>query len=484
MNQHSGHAPGAAKLLRGLRAGNPFERAARVAIVGGSRAGKSVLLTSLLDHLRHFDAARFRLETGTFFQRTSLDPRDFTEEPLPEPPTRFPYEAFRAQVTEAAAWPRKTCDAYQIRIRLSARIGPFGLRVPLLLTFLDFPGERFADAPMAGSGYAEWSDAMERSLLAGPDGSGAIAAFRRTRENPTAGEEDLTTAYRRVLAESIRDYRVLISPSVFALGTGGDLPPRGADAEALAKGRLCGLDAGRAFAPLDAAARQRHPTLARTFEGHYSAYRAALVDPLFGALKRCDRLAFLVNLPEILQSGVGALNDTGDLLQNVLAGCLPDTGLLARSTRAFANRMLPLLLREEWRPGGVGRIALVATQADRIHPGDVDRMRRLLRELAAPVLRNAGAGGTARIELFTCAAVRATEVRGERLLGVPATESGAAPAERAPHAYTVSRLPDAWPGQWDPADFSFEDILPRFSPNRRRPPAQSGLDTLFQFLLP
>ncbi len=471
-----------ADFLRDLRPGNPFERAARIGIVGGSRAGKSVLLTSLLDHLRHFDVRRFRLTDNGLFQKNSLDLRDFAEEPLPEPPARFPYEAFRAQLTEAAAWPRKTRDAYQIRVRMSVNAGPFGLRVPLLLTFLDFPGERFADAAMAGRSFSEWSDTMERTLLASAAHGKAVAAFRKARIDPDATAESVARSYKRLLAAMIADYRVLISPSAFALGPEGDSPPRGLDPETLAAQRLCGLDAERPFAPLDNVEQRRHPEIARVYSENYDAYRRELVEPLFAALKRCDRIAFLANIPEILQSGVGALNDTADLLQNVLAGCFADSNLITRSARALGNRVLPLLLREDWRPGGVRRVALAATQADRIHPSDTDRLKHLLRELAAPVLRNAGA--SARIELFTCAAVRATESHDDRLRGIPAGEAGAAPEDRHPHDYDVSRLPPAWPDDWNPAEYSFEDVLPRLSPNRRRPPAQAGLDTLFQFLLP
>lgn len=482
MSERSAMPPNIVEMLRDLRAGNPFEKAARIGIVGGSRAGKSVLLTSLLDHLRHFDTRRFRLLEGGLFQRNVLDLRDFTEETLPEPPTRFPYEAFRAQLTEAATWPRKTRDAYQIRVRMTANAGPFGLRVPMLLTFLDFPGERFADAAMAGRSFDEWSEIMERTLLSGAGHGAAISAFRKARIDPEATVESVASAYRRLLAVMISDYRIFISPSTFALGPEGDSPPRGAPPEDLAATRLSGLDSARPFAPLDSVERRRHPEITRVYTENYDAYRNVLVEPLFAALKRCDRLAFLANIPEILQSGVGALNDTADLLQNVLDGCSAASGLISRSARVLANRVLPLLLRDEWRPGGVNRVALVATQADRIHPSDIDRLKHLLRELASPVVRNAG--NAARLEFLTCAAVRATETREDRLRGIPAVEWGAEPRSREPREYEVSRLPAAWPDNWDPAEYSFEDVLPRFSPNRRRPPAQAGLDTLFQFLLP
>ena len=80
----------------------------RVGVVGLYNAGKTVLLTSLINHLENHDPDRFRLGSGD----TSV--RKF--ELLPPDPgwAAFNYSGFRDALVHHGRWPEKTRDRSQV----------------------------------------------------------------------------------------------------------------------------------------------------------------------------------------------------------------------------------------------------------------------------------------------------------------------------------------------------------------------------------
>src|SRR3954471_7205374 len=83
----------------------------RVGVVGLYNAGKTVLLTSLVNHLEHHDPDRFRLGTG------DATVRKF-ELGRPDPGwAHFNYAGFRDALVHHGKWPEKTRDRSQLVCR-------------------------------------------------------------------------------------------------------------------------------------------------------------------------------------------------------------------------------------------------------------------------------------------------------------------------------------------------------------------------------
>ena len=75
-------------------------RECRVGIVGLSNAGKTVMLTSLIDHLHHHDEDRFRIG-----HHATL--RKFQIEPVDKGWVKFNFEQYRDALVHRGRWPRK-----------------------------------------------------------------------------------------------------------------------------------------------------------------------------------------------------------------------------------------------------------------------------------------------------------------------------------------------------------------------------------------
>src|SRR5262249_31326801 len=120
----------------------------RVGVLGLYASGKTVFLTSLLNHLIDHDRDRFRLGNGT------VTVRKFQEQPTDLGWPRFDYEANRDAFVHQR-WPRKTRDRAEFVCTFERSdwwISDARLR------FYDLPGERIADAVMVARDYAGWSD--------------------------------------------------------------------------------------------------------------------------------------------------------------------------------------------------------------------------------------------------------------------------------------------------------------------------------------
>lgn len=458
-----------------LRLTDPLRsRDLRIGIVGTSRSGKSVLLTSILDHLKNFDPEALQ------FSRP-LKIRRFRELNCPQHPSDlpiFPYESFRGQLTMEARWPAKTKATYHFRCRLEvddhALLWPRQLR----LDWLDFPGERLADIPMGGRDYATWSDHWWESFARSPADQESVVPLTTALKGPEVTLSELSETYRGILARLTLGFRPLVSPSVFLLCPEGTQPPRNATVRDLAARRPIGIRPGDPVIPLPREARERHPRLAEILSQNYRQYVSELASPLFKALARCDRILFAVNIPEILLIGPEALNDTSDLITRFLEAGLPPDNFANRVQAFLRNRILAPALKESWRPGGVERVAFVATQADRVLASDANRLLQLLNQLVATPMRKSAP--TMSYRTFTCAAVRAAQTRERKL--VAATRPGNDGRDHL-ETFAVSSLPDRWPDQWSSDDFQYPEVFPRFSPVRHRPPLQEGLSSILEYLL-
>ncbi|MGL4420358.1 MAG: YcjX family protein [Gemmataceae bacterium] len=439
-----------------------------VGVIGLANSGKTVLLTSLLNHLADHDPERFRLT------RPGAAIRRFRHRPTDAGWTEFPYSAHRDQLVHRGKWPAKTKDRYQIVCQLERSDWTYS---DLLLKIYDLPGERIADVPMAQRNYAEWSDEMLRRLRTDTGLRNDSAEFLAETESASPTEAVLLGAYRLGLARQILQYKPLVSPSAFLLNLEGDTA-RGSDAHQLADNRCVGLGPESQFCPLPP--NLRGTTFGNVFAARYETYRQTVVLPFVEALRSCHSLAVVVDVLTILAGGDAMYNDTRHLLQEVFQALDPGESLFGTVGRKLSKVFLPYQLRPAW----IHRVAFVAPKLDQIPPIDRDRQLHLLKRLVGKIADDRDGLDKA---YFNCAAVVSTKVMPggtqREMVGIPLRDAdGEKIAPGAEQRFTPSAVPDGWPPNWPPGQFYYPEVYPKVPALKDCPPEQLNLDALFGFL--
>jgi len=442
----------------------------RIGIVGLANSGKTVLLTSLLDHLHNHEPDRFRL--GDANAPATL--RKFRVVPVLAESTAFDFEQARKALGNDHRWPRKTKDRFEYACAFRRSDWRFN---EAELRFFDLPGERLADAAMLGRSYAEWSDRWHQYTR---DDSRQAAASRVFLDLIATGQDevDVIAAYKLALGQAMADYKSYVSPSTFWLDPQGTLP-NGLKAEELIAGRFAGLP-GCEFAPLPAGVRAARPALAAIFESHFLRYRAEVVESYLQVLAECHSLIVLVDVVGLLGAGTGAANDYRRMLSDLFEVLQPGEDMIGRITRAVSEALF------QHRPRHVTKVAFAAPKIDLVHPADRDRVRHLLKSFVG---KRAVEIDGLLTDFFTCAAVLSTEPMpgeaGARMLRGRRYRD--AEGKRLPFGdavkYPTSEVPPDWPAAWEAGAFNFPEVYPEVPEYRGIPPKQIGLDRLLDFAM-
>lgn len=446
----------------------------RVGVVGLFAAGKTVLLTSLVNHLADHDPDRFRLGSG----RSPVALRKFR----PAPPTAgwepFPYAAGRDALVNKGKWPAKTRDRSEYACRFERSDWVFS---DVVLRLYDFPGERLADAAMLGRTYAEWSDHWHALTAADTVQRECGRAFLDTLAVPTTPADELLAAYRLALATAISapHYKPFVSPSTFLLDADGRLA-RGDTPEAVAAGRVAGLTADAQFCPLPANFRGKRPELAGTFAATYEQYQTAVVGPYVEALRSCHALIVVVDVLHLLAAGVGACNDNRQILRDLFDVLGPGETFVKRIARNAAELVVPGAL------AAISKVAFVVPKIDLVHPRDRDKLPHLLKQFVGKLAddRDGLAAG-----YFPVSAIRSTKALAandpERtLVGVPYRDAaGARQPPGVEQRFPATALPDEWPHAWRAGEYTFPEVYPAVPALHSYPPDQIGLDRVVAFVL-
>ncbi len=444
----------------------------RIGVVGLYNSGKTVLLTSLINHLQHHDPTRFALGHDRVIVRR------FRIEPTDKEWDKFNYEGHRDALVHGGHWPAKTRDRSQFVCRFERSDWTVH---DVLLKLYDLPGERIADAAMMGRSFAEWSDHILSVL--GNDSTYRVHClpFLEVLADTDVQEARLLRTYKESLARLILHYKPLITPSTFLLDATGSLAEPDTP-ENLAEKRCCGLDATRSFVPLSADCRERCPVLVEKYDAFFRQYRDELVAPLLFALKSCHALLVLIDVTMLLAGGVGMYDDNRQMLQDLIEVLDPGKNPWEKLFDPVSRWLLPHTLR----PGGIDRIAFVAPKLDLVHPLDRDRMVHLIRRMVQRYVQNYDG---LRAEYLNCSAVVSTKVlpdkAGERyLIGVPMRSADGRKIPRGEEqCFAVSELPDDWPIEWSPGTYQFPEVYPRMPVRKDYPPDQINLDRILTFLL-
>ena len=443
----------------------------RVGIIGLSNAGKTVLLTSLIDHLQHHDEDRFRIG-----HHASL--RKFRIEPIDKGWVKFNYEQYRDALVHRGRWPRKTRDRSQFVCSFERSDWRYR---DALLKLYDLPGERLADAAMMDRDYSAWSDATLTRIEHDTPSREVAVEFLNELQHPQPDAARLIHAYKLALARNILQYRPIVSPSTFLLDIHGSVA-RNESAETLATQRIVGLSVDQQFVPLSHHVRHDHPELARQFLEAYHAYRGQAIEPFLEALRSCHALIVLTDVTTLLSAGVGMYNENYQILSELFRILDPGESPI----EAFGRHLADIFLPHELRPRWINRIAFVTPKMDLIHPIDRDRALNLSRRLVKTLAKDRDG---LKYEFFNCAAVVSTKplsgTPNQRLLaGLPYRnadgEKIATPTEQR---FEVSPLPDDWPLDWQAGEYHFPDVYPTIPARKDYPPEQLNLDRIFNFVM-
>jgi uncharacterized protein len=448
----------------------------RIGVVGLYRAGKTVFLTSLINHLQNHDPRVLPLGDGRtrFVFRRQLPPLNGFEE--------FPYLEHRDKLVYARQWPVKTRATCQYRCEYFRSDWHLSRGE---ITLLDFPGERLADLPMAGCTYAQWSDLILALFRGHNEYRVYSQPYLDVLDRNDTPPEQLIATYRQVLKELFVNYRPVISPSTFTLSDAGlwigDLPP----AERYAH-NCVGLTPETQFVPLGPETREKRCELAGTFAERYETYRRRIAFPLARWMRRCDELVVLVDVTTLLAGGLGMYEGNRELLRNLLAFLDPGQSVWGLSLSALgkALRVFPTAyeyISTAWNLawGGIRRIAFVATKADKVHASQRPHLKLLLQDMAEDLI-GPYVHGSIRLDVdyFVCAAVNSTRSTPDGRLQAHLRSGGHT------EVYTPSEVPTAWPHEdWASTGLRYPNVAPWMPPRRDAPPEHLELDRVVEFLL-
>lgn len=434
-------------------------RKKKVAITGIHNSGKTMFLTSLLWQLEAFDKKRFPLgeiEISAFREiSSSVGGVDM-----------YTFRSYRSKMRSEGRWPRKTKDIHRFRCQFKRSdkgwkfLGSEIISPLQQLDILDFPGERISDAAIAAYGnFDQWSDYMFTHFA---DNHGYNEAGERLWKSLDAKNLTIETAveaYRKTLISFIRDYRPLISPSVFFLDGGGDL----LDLEKIesVSERLCGLDTDSQFVPLPEPVREKNPELTEKMREHFKKYHRRMGKPLFDDLAKSDSLIVLVDIPSLLVGGVERYNDNSQIIRDLF-------DVIGRKKFKF------------W-PSSLKRIAFVATKIDLVLSNDSKEKRLipLLEEMNSQAVGLLPDG--IKVEWFECSACWSTaDGESENTLSGVLWDDKKNPGKEF-QQFDVSPLPATWPGHWSYGEYLFPEVYPEIPSNRQKPPEHQGLSEVFDF---
>lgn len=444
----------------------------RVGVVGLYNSGKTVLLTSLINHLQDHDSDRFALGG----RDTRI--RKFAIHPPEEGWDAFNYAGSRDALVHGGRWPGKTRDRSQFTCQFERSDWTFS---DCLLKLYDLPGERIADAAMLGRDFAAWSEHVLALIANDASYRNCCEPFlNRIAEN--ASEAELLKAYKLSLANLILNFKPLVSPSTFLLDVKGQ-PAKPDTPENLAATRHLGLGPESEFCPLPANLRATNPEMHARFAARFDQYVEQVVRPTVYALRSCTSLIVLIDVTMLLAGGVGMYDDNKlilrDLLDVLAPGEHPVFGPLARG---FSKVFLPHQLRPNW----ITRLAFAAPKMDLVHPADRDRMLALMKRMVEKYADNRDG---LKYQFFNCSSVVSTKVlpveNGKRMLvGVPLRDGEGRKLPPGPERrFEVSALPDDWPTNWRPGEFAFPEVYPQMPTRKDYPPEQVNVEKLASFVI-
>ena len=473
-----------------------------IAITGLNKAGKSVFLVSLLQHLKYSSPEKFRLRDKKIkgFEILPVKDKFFKQ---------FPFEDLRATLTaeKGGVLPPSTRDACKFAFRLSteqnrpggegrwAKISKFWDEVEYVFEFIDFPGERLADIEIyANESFAGWSDAIESSFQAHAHIYENLKDYRAIIEDMSdlsavgakEGANRLAAGYKKALTAMMKNKVQLITPSSFRKEFESGREFTRDDFDNHGENRPCGIP-GYDFVPVPERFRERCPNVTKVFADNFERYRKEAITPLFDAFKKCDSLLYLVDIPDILSNSSEKYDEIARLLEK-LGESLNRSGRLKGLREALSGGLKEALsggLREALF-GGLSKVLFVATKSDMVSDADQENLRLLTESLMNPLGRSMP---KASCEVHVISAWVSTSYYQEdpyllnsMVLAQPLKSGN--PGDLEDMQYRVSKIPDAWPDKgWREGEYQFPEQALYPLRLQTTPPRHRNLNEVFLALL-
>ncbi len=425
----------------------------RIGVTGLARAGKTAFLTSIAANLLASGAGLPTLpeldqRLAGRRLRVSVAPSGAASMP------RFDYPGHLAALAaDPPHWPARTGAVSLLAIDLEVtRTGLFATLPPrsLRLELIDYPGEWLLDLPLLNQDFSSWSAATLRRLEISPDAA-PFLGFISALPARAPADESLAEAGHRLYRETLVLLRQsglsFLQPGRFLMPAPGPPPPWTVFFPTESNGPLGSLMAAR-------------------FDAYREAIRRDLISPLFG---RLDGLVVLADLLSALHAGASAYEDAARSLAAAAAAL--------RWGPAWWWMLGPL---KNLFPGGIQRVAFVATKADHVAARQRANLAALTRSLTTPTAQ-------ARTSVHAVASVRCTEdfvwtLDGRNISAVRGRVLGSTSFTRSYPGEVPDMSPD--PAFWAHPFLALPDFEPMHLPAGGRAGVPNiGLDRLLTFLL-
>lgn len=474
-----------------------------VGILGTAQSGKTVLLTSLLNHLmQHRDDFRAKTPKGNqvdiiYVRRDTegYQEQDWYNDAETEADTgapekvvpithcegnsentipRFPYELYREALAKRNEWPEKTTalSRFDCRVKYMRPGSSYPEPGYRDISFFDMPGERLSDLEMtAYPRYEDWADKILYGFTLSADMKSRLThVYGDTLRQQSITASNVTRAYKLMVAEFFLDGHPNITPSTLIMDQRGKHPPnQGMSPADMTDNFFCGLSQESEFAPLPRQFREKHPEIATEFSKHYTTYRNTIAEPFRILLNKCDSMILLVDVLDILECGPKALNSTGVFLQEVLRLFTPE-GRIARLGRLLTGK------------NNLKRLAIAAPKMDVVAISDrqENKPTNLLREMMHNIVAyNNLPFQPAYIPFY---AAQAGNQRFDDLKKCWFID-GKSKEDMEVGSYEAAILPKTWEKTWNPDSYHFPKLLPNAPENWIYAPDQWHLDDLYNYVV-
>jgi len=456
-----------------------------IGIIGFRESGKTVLLTSLINHILYHDPDQFPLDGRKRIQL--WDPK-FMNQAQIDGWSAFDYTNIRKRMTENL-WPRRTTDCSVAHLQFH-KGRPNGWWDSLCDLYLyDIPGERTDDFCMLTDDFRRWSHNVQSLIsihhdLAEKQGNETdmelVSSFQDQLTRDIVDERDLLTYYKMLIARFYKEETPINTPSLVLLDENGIRYSDKAKGTRYLKESIekctSGLP-GKEFIPVpdrwfDEPKGTAKYRLVHKFEANYKEYVKQIIMPIIRKLSSCYGLICLVDFPMILKRRHSEINRYSQLVEKIITCLKPDT-------------------RRHWFGSHIHRLAFACPKADLFHPDDRPNIESLLHSITEPYIRN---HRNISFQYYVCSAFVTTRKFGENTM-FPFNSKGengeevAFPCVRVPWIDDFPTENEEWfPSTTDEERFCLpenvfskeKNIPPVLPKNEARVPQQIGLNDLFR----
>jgi predicted YcjX-like family ATPase len=453
----------------------------RIGIIGLSNSGKTVFLTSLINHISEHpnNLEKFDIDEGknkkiiTFFRELPIENEKYWN--------RFEYKRWKDRFSIENNWPDKTQIPFKYKCELKTNLNKTGKR----LIFYDLPGERFSDIEMVNRNYFLWSKKIIDKYSSTDGYLSVFSDYLTLLKKENLNENQILESYKKVLLQLLKlKHCPVITPSSFKLSMKtvdekdsyeGIITNKMSDSDIVGFQKSGLLD--REFAPLpsDFLENPKNKNIVNNFCENYKVYKKIVVMPFYKTLKKCNSLVVLIDIPGILMSGMQNLNNTREIIFEILDSVKPGT-----------NRFKQIFSFIPGINAGIKNIIFAATKADIVKPDDLDNLEKLLKELIAKAYIYNEHG--VNINSMCCSAVVSTKIsktQNEYLIGkLKKNFQINVPDEEELVKFIPTNLPEKWPeNKWDIEKYSFPLVYPDFPQALHSAPIQYNINNILKLLI-